>query len=126
MTAGCSGQGSEKKEETSKAEEASKETEAPSQEETQEEIDPETMDLIKYNIYVEMNNYMVEVLDNLDNYYLVVEYDDEFAFVPDSGYDYKFNIIYLNTDIIDDALAVASMEPAYDKLDDLAKEARCV
>lgn len=122
VSGGCSGQSSEKKADFTEATKTSQETEAPSEEETQEEIDPETMDLIKYNIYVELNNYMVEVLDNLDNYYLVVENADEFAFVPDSGYDYKFRIVYLNTDVIDDALAVASMEPAYDTLDDLAKE----
>lgn len=125
MVGGCSGQDAGKKDAASETTAGTAaETEAPEEEETsaEAEIDPETMDIIKYNIYVEMNNYMVEVLDNVDSYYLVVEYADEFAFVPDSGYDYKFDIRYLNTDIIDDALAVADMEPAYEKLDDLAKQ----
>lgn len=131
LTGGCSGQEAATKTDAAKTTDAA-ETETTSAaseietvsaaDETEPEIDPETMDIIKYNIYVEMNNYMIDVLDNIDNYYMVVEYADEFAFVPDSGYDYKFGIVYLNTDIIDDALTVASMEPAYEKLDELAKE----
>lgn len=123
MLTGCSGQTAGKEEEDRKITTAAEETES-SGEETAEEpdIDPETMDIIKYNIYVEMNNYMIEVLDNLDNYYMVVEYADDFSLVPDSGYNYKFGISYLNTDIVDDALTVASMEPAYETLDGLAKE----
>ncbi len=91
-------------------------TEAAAEEET---LDAETMDLIKYNIYVQLNNYMVEVLDSLYSYYIVVENAEEFALIPDSGYSYKFDISPFNSDIIDDALAVASMEPAYETLDDL-------
>lgn len=89
---------------------------------SEEEIDPETMDVIKYNIYVEMNNYMVEMLDTIDSYYTVVMPDDEFSFVPDSGYDYKYDISPYNSDIIDDALLVAEMEPAYETLDALTLE----
>lgn len=85
----------------------------------EDEIDPETMDLIKYNIYVEMNNYMIEVLDNISSYYMVIQDADEFAFVPDTEYSYKYDISPLNSDIIDDALMVAEMEPAYETLDAL-------
>lgn len=123
FTGGCSGQESGKepaKEFTAGAGKEIETTEAEAS--TEPEIDPETMDIIKYNVYVELNNYMVEVMDNLDNYYTVVEYADEFAFIPDSGYDYRFGIVYLNTDIIDDALTVASMEPSYETLDELAKQ----
>ncbi|HIU42969.1 MAG TPA: DUF3829 domain-containing protein [Candidatus Ventrousia excrementavium] len=88
----------------------------------QDEIDPETMDLIKYNIYVEMNNYMVDMLDTIDSYYTVVEFADEFAFVPDSGYDYKYDISPYDSSIVDDALMVAEMEPAYETLDTLTLE----
>lgn len=93
-----------------------------STEEAADEIDPETMDLIKYNIYVEMNNYMAELLENISNYYLVVEYADEFSFVADSPYEYKYGISYFNSDIIDDALAVSEMEPDFGTLDQLTAE----
>ncbi len=107
--------------ETAAAEKA--EAHVETEEETEEEtLDEETMDLVKYNIYVEMNNDIVEVLDNLDSYYTVVEYADEFALIPDSGYSYKFDISPFNSSIVDDAVAVASMEPAYEGLDDLAME----
>lgn len=100
-----------------------KETNPPEKETTEptEEIDAETMELIKYNIYVEMNNYMVKLLDNIDSYYLVAAPDDEFSLLPDSKYTYGYNISYLNMDIIDDALTVADMEPALE-LDALTKE----
>lgn len=121
---GCSGQSSEKEtgeqKITTAAQKEAEDTDGEAS--ADQEIDPETMDVIKYNIYVELNNYMIEVLENLDNYYTVVEYADDFSFIPDSGYDYKFGIRYLNTDIIDDALTVASLEPAYEKLDQLAME----
>lgn len=85
-----------------------------------EEYDLETMRLVKYNIYVEMNNYMVEMMDILDDYYSVVEYADEFAFVTDSEYTYKYGVHSLDSSIVDDAVTVATMEPSFDKLDDLA------
>ncbi|MBQ9990656.1 MAG: DUF3829 domain-containing protein [Lachnospiraceae bacterium] len=97
-----------------------KETEE--EEETQPDVNPETMERIKYNTYVELNNYMVEVLENLDNYYLVVEYADEFAFVPDSNLPYKHNIYSLNPEIIDEALAMVEMEPEFPEMDELVVE----
>ncbi len=123
--AGCSGNGEENTppassppQETASApmeeEDASQETAA-----AEETVDPETMDLIKYNIYVEMNNYIVEILHNLDSYYLVVADDEEFSLLQDSGYSYKYDISPLNSDIIDDALAVAELEPDYGALDQL-------
>jgi len=105
------------------AEEETPEEEATNQGEAEEETyDLETMDSIKYNIYVEMNNYMIRVLENIDSYYTVVDYADEFSLLPDSGYSYKYNISSLNSSIIDDAVAVASMEPAYETLDSLAQQ----
>lgn len=96
------------------------ETESGTETGTEEEtLDAETMGVIKYNIYVELNNYMVEVMDNIDNYYLVVEDADEFSMVPDSGYTYKFGISPMNSDIVDDATSVVALEPAYEELDDL-------
>lgn len=130
MLAGCSGGGSADTSQTA----ASQETDAsdeqdiaaePSEEaaeETAETIDPEVMDIVKYNIYVEMNNYIVDILKNLDSYYLVVANEDTFSLLPDSGYSYKYDISPLNSDIIDDALLAAEMEPDYGTLDELTVE----
>ena len=87
--------------------------------EPEETLDPEVVDQIKYNIYVELNNKMVDVLDTLYDYYEVVEYADEFALLPDSPYTYKYGISGYNTDILEDAQLVAEMEPAYETLDSL-------
>ena len=87
--------------------------------EPEETLDPEIVDQIKYNIYVELNNKMVDVLDTLYDYYEVVEYADEFALLPDSPYSYKYGISGYNTDILENALYVAGLEPAYETLDDL-------
>lgn len=84
-----------------------------------EEIDEETMELIKYNIYVDMNNYVIEILDHIDAYYSVVEYQEEFALIPDSGLTYGYGIAGLSTDILEDAAAVAELEPAFETLDEL-------
>ena len=85
----------------------------------QEELDPEMVDRVKYNVYVEMNNEIVDVLDTLYSYYEVVEYAEEFALIPDSQYTYKYNISPYNTDLLDDAAYVAALEPAYETLDEL-------
>ena len=87
--------------------------------EPEETLDPEIADQVKYNIYVQLNNKMVDVLDTLYDYYEVVEYADEFALLPDSPYSYKYGISGYNTDILEDALLVAGMEPAYETLDSL-------
>lgn len=102
------------------ASENTSEPESTAESETAGEYDEETMRLVKYNIYIEMNNYMVEMLDILDDYYSVVEYADEFAFVADSEYTYKYGVHSLNSSIVDDAVSVATMEPSFDKLDELA------
>lgn len=86
---------------------------------SEEEIDPETMEYVKYNIYVQLNNYIIKVLDNLQNYYTVVSDADEFTMLPDSGYSYGFGITGLNNSIVDDSLVVAAMEPAFEDLDPL-------
>lgn len=87
--------------------------------EDEDYLDPEMVDRVKYNIYVEMNNEIVDVLDTLYSYYEVVEYADEFALIPDSQYTYKYNISPYNTDLLADAKYVATLEPAYETLDDL-------
>ena len=85
--------------------------------EPEETLDPEVVDQIKYNVYVEMNNKMVDVLDTLSDYYEVVEYADEFALLSDSPYSYKYGISGYNTDILEDARYVATLEPVFDPLD---------
>ncbi|MDE6917074.1 MAG: hypothetical protein K2P39_09805, partial [Lachnospiraceae bacterium] len=126
LLAGCSGKGSNGSAENTmnnstvqnntaaSADSAGQEeTDAPADTETaetDETYDLETMEIIKYNIYIEMNNYMVEMLEILDDYYSVVEYADEFALIPDSEYTYKYGVHSLNSSIVEDALSVASME----------------
>ena len=87
--------------------------------EPEETLDPEIADQVKYNIYVELNNKMVDVLDTLYSYYEVVDYADEFALLPDSPYTYKYDISPYNTDILENAQYVATLEPAYETLDSL-------
>jgi len=91
----------------------------PSESEPEESLDPELVDMVKYNIYVEMNNKIVDVLDTLYSYYEVVEYADEFALRSDSEYTYKYDISPYNTDLLEEAEHVAVLEPAFETLDDL-------
>lgn len=99
------------------------ETEAKTEAEEEEEtLSPEQMELVKYNYYVDLNNDILDVLDDIDAYFMVVDYTEEFALLPDSGYDYGFDISGKNTDIIDDCLQLADMEPAFDELDGMVKE----
>ncbi len=86
------------------------------------DITPEQMDLIKYNYYVDLNNEIVEVFDDIENYYLVVDYAEEFALLPDSGLTYGYSIYSLDEDLIDDCVMLADMDPAYEGMDDLVKE----
>ena len=78
-------------------------TSTPTPEPPEETLDPETAEAVKYNVYVQMNNKIVDVLDTLYSYYEVVEYADEFALIPDSEYTYKYDISGYNTDVLEDA-----------------------
>ncbi len=97
-------------------------TPTPAPDEPEESLDPEVVDKIKYNVYVEMNNKIVDVLDTLYSYYEVVEYADEFALRTDSEYTYKYDISPYNTDLLKDAEYVATLEPAFEELDALTLE----
>lgn len=88
----------------------------------EETIPADQMDLIKYNYYVELNNDIVEVLDSIDNYFLVVDHAEEFSLLPDTGLTYGFRVYGQNSDIIDDCLQLAGMEPDYGELDTLVEE----
>lgn len=84
-------------------------------------MDEETMDMIKYNVYVNLNNTVVEVLNNIDSYFRVVDTAEEFQFREDAEYSYGYGIVWLNTDILDDAEAVCTMDPAFETLDGVAE-----
>lgn len=85
-------------------------------------LDEASMDIVKYNIYVELNNTVVEILDNISNYFLVVDTAEEFQFREDAEYSYCYRIIGLNTDILDEAETVYGMEPAFETLDGLVED----
>lgn len=88
----------------------------------EDEFTPEELDLIKYNYYVDLNNDIVEILDSIDYYFWVVEDAEEFSLIQDSGYTYGYQIYGVNSDIIEDCLQLADMEPDYGELDALVKE----
>lgn len=85
-------------------------------------LDAETMDLLKYNIYVELNNTIVEILDDINNYFLVVDTAEEFRFRDDAEYSYGYRIKGFNLDAVEDAELVYGMEPFYENLDGLVKD----
>ncbi|MCI8335274.1 MAG: YiiG family protein [Lachnospiraceae bacterium] len=90
--------------------------------EEEQEIPPEQMDLIKYNYYVELNNDIVVILDDIEYYYQVVADEEEFSMLPDTGLTYGYRIYGKNSDILDDCVQLAGMEPDYGDLDALVKE----
>lgn len=104
------------------AKEASAEADAEDTESEEEEIPPEQMDLIKYNYYVELNNQIVEIVDSIECYYQVVDYTEEFSLLPDTGLTYGYRVSGNNTDVLEDCLLLADMEPSYGELDTLVKE----
>lgn len=106
-------------EEETTTEAAATEEETEPEEET---FSPEEMELIKYNYYVELNNDIVEVIDSIGYYFEVVGDQEEFTLLPDTGLTYGYRIYGKNTDIVEDCLMLADMEPVYDELDPLIKE----
>lgn len=85
-------------------------------------LDEETMDLLKYNIYVELNNTIVEILNDISNYFLVVDTAEEFRFRDDAEYSYGYRIKGFNMDAVEDAELVYNMAPAYETLDGLVED----
>ena len=88
----------------------------------EEEIPPEQMDLIKYNYYAELNNQIVEILDSIEYYYQVVDYTEEFSLLPDTGLTYGYRVYGNNTDVLEDCLLLADMDPSYGDMDTLDKD----
>ena len=62
------------------------------------------------------------ILDSIGYFYDVVDYTEEFSLLPDTGLTYGYRVYGKNTDIIDDCLQLADMEPDYGELDDLVRE----
>lgn len=122
LCAGCASSDPEVKSTQPPAVPTQEPTPTPTPDEPEETLDPEVVDKVKYNVYVEMNNKIVDVLDTLYSYYEVVEYADEFALRADSQYTYKYDISPYNTDLLEDAEYVASLEPAFEELDALTLE----
>lgn len=106
-----------KKSGTTEAAAETTEAETTEEEVPEETISPEQMKMIKYNYYVELNNDIVKILDSIDYYYVVVEDADEFALVKDSGKPYGYRVYGVNTDILDDCMDLAQMEPAFETID---------
>ena len=105
--------------ETKKSEEVG---EPESGESAEDEISPEQMDLIKYNYYVMLNNDMVEILDSIGYYYEVVDYEEEFSLLPDTGLTYGYRVYGKNTATLDYCVMFADMEPSYGELDTMVKQ----
>ena len=124
VLSGCGKKAEESPEKTKP--QAPKEEAAPEPEEDtsseEDEIPPEQMDLIKYNYYVELNNDIVEIVDSINYYYEVVDYTEEFSLLPDTGLTYGYRVYGKNTDILDDCLQLADMEPSYGEMDTLVKD----
>ncbi len=108
-------------EEVTEAVETETETETETEPE-EETLSPEDMDLVKYNYYVDLNNDIFEVIDSIGYYFEVVGREEEFSLLPDTGLTYGYRVYGKNTDIVDDCLMLADMEPAYEELDPLVKE----
>lgn len=124
VSAGCglSEGGGKESDKPTQTERQTEPTPAPTPTPPEETLDPETAEAVKYNVYVQMNNKIVDVLDTLYSYYEVVEYADEFALIPDSEYTYKYDISGYNTDILEDAQYVVEMEPPFEELDGLTRQ----
>lgn len=124
VSAGCDlpGGGGKESGKPIQTEKQAEPTPAPAPTPPEETLDPETAEAVKYNVYVQMNNKIVDVLDTLYSYYEVVEYADEFALIPDSEYTYKYDISGYNTDILEDAQYVVEMAPSFEELDGLTRQ----
>lgn len=99
-----------------------KETEKETEKAPEETLSQEQMDLLKYNYYVDLNNDLVMLLDDIKYYYMVVDYTEEFSLIPDSGHTYGYRIRGFGKGLAQDCLELSGMEPAYEPLDQLVKE----
>lgn len=111
---GAYGRGERKEKADTEASETDYEEEEESSE--MDDIDPETMELIKYNVYVEFNNTLVEMMNNIDNYFLAVEQQEEFSLI-DGGKPYGYGLVGIDQDILGDALFISEYEPMMGDLD---------
>ncbi len=105
-----------------RAEEAENPEHMGNEEQSEDGITPEQMELLKYNYYVELNNDIIDVMDSVGYYYEVVDDTEEFSLLPDTGLTYGYCIYGKNTDILDDCLLLADMEPDFGEMDHMVKE----
>ncbi len=116
----------EKEEKKDKEEkEDGKETsgEASSTDDGRDQYTEEERDNIKYNIYVELNNQMLDVMENIDLYFTIVKEEEEFSIAD--GYDYSYfshSMHGFDEDLLADALTVSDWTPEYAELDEAVKE----
>lgn len=108
--------------ENAKARASSETTTEEETEEPEETLSEEQMDTIKYNYYVELNNDLVTLLDDIEYYYEVVDYTEEFSLIQDSGHTYGYRIRGFGKGLTEDCLELSGMDPAYETLDPLVKE----
>lgn len=102
-----------------KQEEQHEEQAAPEAVNEGDELDDETKLKIKSYMYIALSNRLLELADQLNDYFLVVEPQDEFAFTDQTTYSYKYGIGPFNTDALDDAVFLANEKPAMEPLDEL-------
>ncbi len=86
-----------------------------------EDLDPETLENIKYNVYIQFNNTLVEMMDNIDNYFLAVNYAEEFSLI-EGGKPYQYGLVGIDQDILGDAVLVSAYEPKWDEMDSIVNE----
>ena len=58
----------------------------------------------------------------MEYYFQVVDYQEEFSLLPDTGLTYGYRVYGKNTDIIEDCLYLADMEPSYGEMDQMVKD----
>lgn len=119
---GCGKKESDKPAQTDSAETTMEKIEKDTNSSEEETLSEEDMDLVKYNYYVELNNDLAEILQSIGYYFQVVGDSEEFSLLPDTGLTYGYRIYGHNSDIVDDCLMLADMEPDYGELDALVKE----
>lgn len=90
----------------------------------------EPVNYYKYNTYLELLEYLRETYSILDNYFSLVEYEDEFQLLTGNGFDdwplnSRVGMIHSALLIVslDDVLELTGEEPYYEELDTIVKGA---
>ena len=90
----------------------------------------EPVNYYKYNTYLELLEYLRETYSILDDYFSLVEYEDEFQLLTGNGFDdwplnSRVGMIHSALLIVslDDVLELTGEEPYYEELDTIVKGA---